>query len=244
MILKKRNSKIKKSIDFTDESVRLLDVYKEIHEISSYSDIVNFLVETFLGLNKDVKKTLLRACDLELKDFTNTLKNESPYERIENKKIENEYIKLLSFFNDGEELEVDHKIKRIDIEDGYVIFPDDWFVIYNNNPEKSRYVGVVEVKNGTEYNAPHFLFFSEKPINQLTEKDIMILDKECSLKFPKYKEILRDYVPLIFDKENKPINIEEHLASPIPGYFGIKEYDGYTYSSYPCGAMIFRNKKN
>ena len=63
MILKKRNSKIKKSIDFTDESVRLLDVYKEIHEISSYSDIVNFLVETFLGLNKDVKKTLLRACD-------------------------------------------------------------------------------------------------------------------------------------------------------------------------------------
>ncbi|MDU1587022.1 MULTISPECIES: hypothetical protein [Clostridium] len=244
MMLKKKNSKIKKSIDFTEESVKLLDDYKEINEVSSYSDIVNFLIETFLGLNKNVKKTLWRASDLELKDFTRKLNNELPYEREENRKIENQYMKLIRFFNDGKEVEVDQRMKRIDIEDGYVIFPDDWLVVYNHNPINSKYAGVVEVKNGTEYNAPHFLFFSEKPINQLTENDIELIDKECSVIFPKYKDILRDYVPLIFDKEHKPINLDEHITSPIPGYFAIQEYNRSPYSTYPCGAMIFRYKKN
>ena len=61
-----------------------------------------------------------------------------PYEREENKKIENQYIKLIRFFNDGKEVEMDQRMKRIDIEDGYVIFPDDWLVIYNNNPDKLK----------------------------------------------------------------------------------------------------------
>ncbi len=59
--------------------------------------------------------------------------------------------------------------------------------------------------------------------------------------FPEYENILKDHIPLRFDENHKPINIKEHLKSPIPGYFAIFDYERDNDYSYPFGAMIFRD---
>lgn len=239
-MLKKKESKTKKSIDFTNESINLLEEYKTVYGMASYNEIINRLIETFIGLSPKIKKELAITCSSELRELDQSTMNELPYERLENQKIESQYNKLLYFFNEGQHITVQDAMQRIEIKDGYVICPNEWIVVCPQNAKSSRYVGVVEVKNGQDYGAPHFIFFSEKPINQMTDIDTNIIDEECCLKFPNYRKILKDNIPLKFDVNRKPINIKEHLSSPIPGYFTIPDYERNSYSSYPFGAMVFR----
>lgn len=155
--------------------------------------------------------------------------------------IMRQYKELNEFFTDetsGNEYEYDSFMKRIEIEDGYVIIPDEWLVLCEDKAKNCRYVGVIEFKNGFKYNAPHIIFFSDKPIKKLTNQDEKNLHKLICFEFPKYKYIFDKYIPLVFGKDKKALNMDEHLKSPIPGAFGINEY-GET-DVYPFGAMIFR----
>ena len=135
----------------------------------------------------------------------------------------------------------DSKMKRIEILDGYVTCPKEWVILDENTAKKKYYVGVVEIKNGSKYNAPHFLFFSDIPISQLNENDINLIDNKCYEKWNKYKQVLNDYVKPEYDKNRNITNFKEYSECPVPGYFDIPESDNL-YSSFPCGAKIFRYK--
>ncbi|GAA0106722.1 hypothetical protein UT300013_33460 [Paraclostridium sordellii] len=242
----KKNDKVKKSIDFTKENMDLLDKYKSVYGFSSNNEIINYLINTFLDLEPGIKKSLGEFCNLEYKNLNDELINVEPFERIEKQNFQEQYKNLVRFFTNGNEPLTknldNNSMKRIEIEDGYVIIPDDWIVLNENEAKDCRYVGVVEVKNGSDYDAPHFIFFSRNPINELTDIDTDNIDKECCFKFPKYSEILEKKVHLRFDKNRKPINLDEHLKSPIPGYFGIQDQGNGNF--YPFGAMIFRYNNN
>ncbi|MGC5816111.1 hypothetical protein [Clostridium perfringens] len=129
-------------------------------------------------------------------------------------------------------------MKKIEIQNGYVIFPEDWIILNEYHAKNCEYARVIEVKNGTKYNSPHFLFFSTKPINELTNNDTKKLDEKCINMFSNYKKILNEYIPLKYDENGEMLNGNEHISGPIPGYFAILDY-GLDISYYPLGAMVF-----
>lgn len=133
----------------------------------------------------------------------------------------------------------DSKMKRIEISDGYVIVPDDWVILDENTAKGKYYVGVVQIKNGYKYDAPHFLFFSDIPISKLSENDINIIDDKCCKKWSKYKQILSDYTNPEYDKDRNIINLKKYSECPIPEYFNIPDSDDL-YNNFPCGAKVYR----
>lgn len=237
MFLKKED-KIKKSIDFTIDNIKLLNHYKMELNLS-HNEIVNSLIHILLGLDDSIKKKLTHTCLSEI----NLLEQPTPrgaYEQLRNNEIKEQYQHLIHFLNYGKELPVENCMKKIAIQDGYVIFPDDWVVLNISESSISNYVIVVEVKNGSEYNAPKFIYFTQKAPGTLTDYDCDLIDAECIMKFPAYQRILDDHISLMFDKNHNPINLKEANESPTPGYFFIQEYKKSSYNSYPYGAMIIR----
>lgn len=131
-------------------------------------------------------------------------------------------------------------LKKIAINDGFVIFPTEWEVIENDSPENSRFVGVVEVRHGALYNAPHFLFFSEIPIKQMEDREEKIM-AACTEAFPAFKEILKRQVMAEFDENGKTTNLKQLDDAPSICIFPISAYGEAT--EFPCGAMVVRTCK-
>lgn len=77
-----KKKKIKKSIDFNDENIDLLENYKTIKggKISN-SEVVNYIINLFLGLETKVKEELRRHCELQYKELNSELTEQ--YREIE-----------------------------------------------------------------------------------------------------------------------------------------------------------------
>lgn len=129
-------------------------------------------------------------------------------------------------------------MKELEINDGYLHIPDEWIIINNRCPQDSHYVGVVEIRNGEAYNAPHFVFFSVKPIIELTAAEESVIIDCCIDTYPALAGILDQHVPLQFHKNGKIMNGVEWLRSPLAGCFVLPECDSI--SSFLYDAMIIR----
>ena len=130
-------------------------------------------------------------------------------------------------------------MKTVKTNDGYVSIPDEWIVITNQSPQDSQYVGVVEIRGGDAYNAPHFIFFSSTPIYDLTNEDKNLIINCCTNAYPRLENILAEHIPLQFDENKKITNGASWQRSPLAGCFDIPEFG--TRDSYPYGAMIIRS---
>lgn len=105
-------------------------------------------------------------------------------------------------------------MKKIEIFDGYIEFPSDWIVVEYCPPIKSRYVGVAVLNKETPYNVPYFVFFSEQPINKLTLEEESIIISSCIAEYPRLRDVLSLYVPLMRDHKGKTVNGAEWFDSP------------------------------
>ncbi|EPB8220769.1 hypothetical protein [Clostridium perfringens] len=239
----KKNIKEKRSIDFELENFKLLENAKETFKANSNNELINYLIRIFLNLKPSVKRNLATICKNEYEKLDKETYCSAAFERNEKEITKKQYKNLMEFFLDGEKenfiIEENNSMKKIEIQNGYVIFPEDWVILNEDDAKNCEYVGVIEVKNGTKYNSPHFLFFSTKPINELTNNDTKKLDEKCIKMFSDYQKILNDYIPLKYDEKGEMLNGKEHISGPIPGYFAILDY-GLDISYYPLGAMVFR----
>lgn len=238
----KKPDKKKISIDFTEENYKIITEFaKKFNE--SNSSIVNYLISHFLPLDQTAKRMLARACMDSMEKEKQQFSSLGEYAKEEAHKRIKMYEDLILFFTEGKGyvLGVENAMRKIEILDGYVIFPNDWILIENQKPKDSRYVGVVEVKNGEEYNMPHFVFFSSNPIAERTnieEEDILV---GCQFAHPEFGKIKAMQVEPVYDENKIMINAELWKRSPLIGMFSIPTYGKDTL--FPQGAMIVKGDK-
>lgn len=237
----KTKEKKKLSIDFKEDNYNtLVDFAQSSGE--SNSNIINYLVSHFLNLSLDTRKAFAKCCSEELRKEEEKYSSLGEFEKIKASKRINLYKDLIKFFTDGKGSILDEKtkMKKIDIFDGYVIFPNDWIIIENQNPNDSNFVGVIEVRNAKKYNIPHFLFFSKFPIRKLSAFDEKIILEHCENAYSDFKKIISMQVEPVYDNNNNILNIESWREAPHIGFFQIGEYGRD--SVFPANAMIIRNK--
>lgn len=85
--------------------------------------------------------------------------------------------------------------------------PKEWIVLNNMDPEDATSIGVLEVRNGSDYNIPHFVYYSVGDNKLDSKQQSKIID--CCIKASKSFENL-------FGE-----NAEEILEDHRLGFFGM-----------------------
>ena len=135
--------------------------------------------------------------------------------------------------------------RKIKLKDGYVKVPQYWIIL--GDPQKameSRYAGVVEVKNGHRFDAPHFVFFSNiKYAEDYPDEMKNEILEQCVKEVPRFQEIIERCEYLKKYASNRQDD-EGYMKGPEIGFFNIfEENDPSLREDYipPYACMIVRD---
>lgn len=242
MLLNPKKKK-KISIDIDNDVYDLLTSYTDNLNIAN-GPFINHLLQCFLNLDRQNKYEIAKSIKNRIAQIKQEEYQYSELEMANSLKQSEMLNSMLMLFTDGkgfqDDIKKDVQMRRIDIKSGYVIFPNDWVVIDLFPAIECDYAGIIEIKNGHKYNAPHFVFFSKKAINTLTEQDIDEINNYACRIYKKFKNLLKMQVDPVYDENHNLLNAEVWKNAPVLGYFTIPDFgSGLT---YPYGAMIYRKK--
>lgn len=122
-----KNNRFKKSIDFEESSVRLMELYRQekqkIYKTKiPYSCIINELVNNFIFMDKGIKLALLNTCEEEIENLNKEIIDINSYSGMKKYERKKHYIELIKFFTDEEMIveECKEEIKKDGIEIGHI----------------------------------------------------------------------------------------------------------------------------
>lgn len=122
-----KNNRFKKSIDFEESSVRLMELYRQekqkIYKTRiPYSCIINELVNNFIFMDKGIKLALLNTCEEELENLNKEIIDINSYSGMKKYERKKHYIELIKFFTDEEIIveECKEEMKKDGIEIGHI----------------------------------------------------------------------------------------------------------------------------
>lgn len=218
---------------------------KNPQSIRSTGEAIDYLCNLLTGLTPRFAKALKDTCAKEIHLITNEMRalpidgsEELTFsaKELEREQFQRLYDHLSLYY---EETIEPQGMRRIDLLGGdYAVFPSSWTLLEPNNcAESCSQVGIIEIRGGAKYDAPHFVFFHNGEYNQ---KDKL---QRATKLWPRMTDVIRDEVKLVTDVEGKYLNMDEHLAAPIICYFNLLEASYYQSMELepPYGAMIYRN---
>lgn len=238
------------SLDVSGDNKEVLDELTTNYMLK-YGPMINKIIGTFCRMPKGIRKVIENACLAEYNRLTDELAHiEEEFHRKPLEQERESYLEILKLINGGiyeiaDEAEEEPTMKKIKLEDGYLIIPSDWIVLNPEQAENCRYAAVLECRNSAKYGVPHFIYFNnyqyENQFTDTMEEDFYSL---CRKAWPKFIEIqeLSNKNQLVPDPDNKGqyLNGEAHLAAPIIGLFSIEEQGDRIIGEPPYGAMIVR----
>ena len=122
-----KNNRFKKSIDFEESSVRLMELYRQEKQKMyktkiPYSYIINELVNKFIFMDKSIKLALLNTCEEELENLDKEIIDINSYSGMKKYERKKHYIELIKFFADEEIIveECKEEMKKDGIEIGHI----------------------------------------------------------------------------------------------------------------------------
>lgn len=123
----------------------------------------------------------------------------------------------------------------------YVTLPEDYLLINPDDARSCSDVGIIEVRGGSKYSAPHFAFFTDGH-EQLSKLEQEQLQAEATNLWPPLKQVIDDQVPLEKSLDGRMLNEEEHLAAPEVCFFNVLDADVYDRMGIgaPGGIAIYR----
>ncbi len=242
--MKKTISSNRLTIDLTDESKSNLEMLKEALQ-KPFGQIVNHTISTICDAPNSVKQETLSFYKRQIKALNEQLDDAPPFERQALIEKIDAYKDLARLMNNGEyismyDIEKEPELVRYDIKDGYVICPKNYIVINPEMAKESYYAGVVECRR-TDYNMPHFLFFTNKKGHQYDNNLYKEINNACCKAWEGFSEILAKQVEPIDDEYGHQLNIEEWEAAPTLGYFPLYEQGDPKLPpdfKFPMGARI------
>ncbi len=201
-----KSKKFKKSVDFEESSIKLIDQYikekEKIYNVKfSCSYVINDLINKFILTDKSMKFALINVCMNEIEKLNREVIDVNSYSGIERNKLKEHYIDLIKFYSDDEIIEP-NEMKKVEIYNGYVQFPKEWGIINEYIAIDSKYVGVIEATI-TQDLIYHFIYFCNKPIEHLNNIEKIEFEKVCIKKIQNKKIVsLKHYKIPEYDKNN------------------------------------------
>lgn len=234
----KSDEKKKLSIDFELDNYKLMSAFASRFHMTN-SGVVNYLIEHFVQLTPEAKDDFAKVASEHLASQKRIFSECDDYEEEAVAKQISILEDLVLFFTDGKGLPEKDKMKKIEINGGYAIFPADWVVVDEARAKNCKHVGVVEVRNGAKYKCPHFVLFSEVPIGDFDSNLWDMYLNRCEIKHPDFRRIRAMQLEPVYDENNILLNAELWEQAPTIGIFSMPTYGQDT--SFPAGAMIVRN---
>ncbi|MGF7010641.1 hypothetical protein M2146_001165 [Lachnospiraceae bacterium PF1-22] len=239
--------KSKLTMDINEVNRSVLEKIKQTTG-SSYGSTINTLIETFCVLPSSATSFLLEMIMAKAIELNEEIKDtEEGFTKASKKNERDALLKIGKFMNEGNdislELKPDESYKKVKLKNGHLFCPSSWIVL---NPEDTHlsYAGVIEIKNSSQYNMPHFLFLSDRQYaSEYDTEYINEIDELCINQCPEYKDILNMQVKPIFGsgKPKKLINSEKLKQAPLIGHFAILEKDDpFADLNPPYGVEIIR----
>ena len=236
-------SSYKFSMDLSGENKEAVDEATENYGMK-YGPFINMLIKQFLRMPAKMKQAFISFCIFQCQELDKQLAVAGDFEKISLEDEKRHYLEIARIINAGIEVHYEESptMRKIAMEDGYLIIPKDWIVVNEDAAPNCRYAGVVECRNHIKYGIPHFVFFTNAKYGK--DYDTDAINEMCCKAWPRFKDVIAQQVEPIRDPE-KPgewLNAKEHLASPYIGHFGIDEADSdlRDIEDMPYGAMIVR----
>ena len=232
------------SVDIDADVEKLLEQNKRGERGMSYTSTINELIRAVLGLKPELRRTLSEFCEEEYRKANSEAHLPGSFAYEDQRETLIQLDRLYCLLNQN--VSIDErpapkqvKMQRIAIKSGTLIVPEDWILVEWDEASDSDYVGVIETRNGSKYDLPHFFFHSRKEISELTDIEEETVLKHCCEVYPAFREVLRRRVKPVFE-DGIMVNREEYRVAPEPGIFGIPVAGsrGDDERDYPYGAMI------
>lgn len=233
---KEKGEKIKRTIEFTATNYGLVKE-KAKKEKTTFGRYVNYLIVLTLDIPEEVKSELSVFSSASLNETIQHSESKSRYINELSREMQMHYKKMELFWCNNQRAAFDgHKsMKKIDMKDGYIIYPSDWVVLEDvlRDPKESSRASVVEVYNGRRYGMPHFLLFSNIAKNEsYTEDEFKIIEAACLRANSRFADVLKDEQSMV-DEEKPVVGVFNIIATDDPYY---DEFD-----TPPFGCKIIRD---
>ena len=233
---KEKGEKIKRTIEFTATNYGLVKE-KAKKEKTTFGRYVNYLIVLTLDIPEEVKSELSVFSSASLNETIQHSESKSRYINELSREMQMHYKKMELFWCNNQRAAFDgHKsMKKIDMKDGYIIYPSDWVVLEDvlRDPKESSRASGVEVYNGRRYGMPHFLLFSNIAKNEsYTEDEFKIIEAACLRANSRFADVLKDEQSMV-DEEKPVVGVFNIIATDDPYY---DEFD-----TPPFGCKIIRD---
>lgn len=239
--------KRKASIDFDLWQYELLRECVKKNN-STNSKVISDLLKVHFGLNDTVKDSIVGLCIEKIESLSIEKEATVGYERMVIELDIQQYSSILKVLKGDSRFSdfAKGELKKIKLKEGYVKVSPYWIILDDfKKALDSKYVGVIEVKNGEKFDAPHFVFFSDvKYAEDYSDEMREEVLKQCVKKMPRFQEVIDQQVELRYDDSGRVINMEEHMSAPIIGFFSVLEKnDPLLEENYipPFGCVIVRD---
>ena len=219
---------------------------KNPESVRSTGEAIDYLCNLLTGLQPRVARALDEACLREARQITNEMKalpvdgsEEMSFSQLE--LYREQFQRLHDHFSlYCEKEERPQGMRRVDLPRRRLRCPPPPLGLYwkqRNARSLAAQVGIIEIRGGAKYDAPHFAFFHN---GEYSQKDKL---QRATKLWPRMTDVMRDEVKLVTDDEGHYLNMDEHLAAPIICYFNLLDASYYQSMELepPYGAMIYRN---
>lgn len=137
----------------------------------------------------------------------------------------------------------DSVMTNISITNGASVdIPRTWIQLAPQLAKDCSYAGVIEVKNSGLDEVPHFVFFSDKQVYELSDEEKEALLLLAQNEWAPLADVLNKQVKLKYGPDGGILNYAEYLRSPMVGFFPIPESSEVnSLNPAPYGAVICRS---
>ena len=116
---------------------------------------------------EDVRKAIEDTCLVQYQKVSSELKKTNEEFYKQKLKIDQiNYAEILRLINNGifefpTDESTDSEMKKIQLLNGYLIIPNDWVIVNIEKAHTCNYAAVLECRNFTQLNIPHFIYLFE-----------------------------------------------------------------------------------
>ena len=212
-------------------------------------DVIDLLAELLLDVEPSVARELMNFCSEKALAISKELGafGANSFEGFALAEMSSEhrrYSMLAVFFRNYCDVRVPDSsdLIKLNLKAGdCVIVPTSWPILNKEAANSCEYAYAIEIKGGSRFNAPHFLYLSNHDggIGQAEREDAL---SRIEAVWPDISKVLAEEVVIKRGENGAVLNGEEHLSGPIVCFYLLPEASRCRRpEDAPYGAMVVRH---